>query len=85
MDFKSFRPWIVQAEPSDQHIPNNSEAIIGFMKSAGFNLAAKTDVNLIFLKRQFFCNVNLGNIWSRSFDRCSLQERRSPKHNEGMR
>lgn len=47
-DFERYRPWVVQAEPSDHHLPRNSERIIEYMQSVGYNLVAKTKVNLIF-------------------------------------
>jgi FkbM family methyltransferase len=52
LDFKTYRPWIVQAEPSDHHTPGNSEAIVDYMKSVGYQLAARTNVNLIFSDRE---------------------------------
>lgn len=48
VDFKRFRPWIVQAEPSDHHLPGNTDAIIEHMRSVGYRLVARTDFNLIF-------------------------------------
>jgi FkbM family methyltransferase len=48
MDFRDYRPWIVQAEPSDNHIPGNSAAISDHMRTVGYKLVALTGVNLIF-------------------------------------
>jgi hypothetical protein len=48
MDFKTYRPWVVQAEPSDHHIPGNSAAIFAYMSEQGYKLTARTAVNLIF-------------------------------------
>ncbi len=48
LDFDRSRPWFVQAEPSDHHLPHNSERMIEFMDSTGYELVAKTEVNLIF-------------------------------------
>ena len=47
-DFSLYRPWIVQAEPSDHHRPGNSERIVNHMRSVGYGLVAMTKVNLIF-------------------------------------
>ena len=47
-DFEATRPWLVQAEPSEHHLPKNSERINEHMQSVGYGLIAKTDVNLIF-------------------------------------
>ncbi len=47
-DFDANRPWLVQAEPSDHHRPGNSDRMIEFMQSVGYELVATTDVNLIF-------------------------------------
>ncbi|WP_081074451.1 FkbM family methyltransferase [Burkholderia pseudomultivorans] len=48
LDFSRFRPFIVQAEPSDHHIPQNSLHLQHFMESVGYRLIGKTAVNLIF-------------------------------------
>lgn len=48
-DFDSFRPWVVQVEPSDDHIPGNTERMVEYMRSAGYALVAKTWVNLLFV------------------------------------
>lgn len=49
LDFLRFRPFIVQAEPSDHHIPQNSFHLQHFMESVGYGLIGKTDVNLVFI------------------------------------
>jgi len=49
LDFTRFRPAVVQAEPSDHHHPGNTEAIAGFLASAGYLVIARTEVNLIAL------------------------------------
>jgi FkbM family methyltransferase len=49
LDFTRFRPAVVQAEPSDHHHPGNTEAIAGFLTSAGYLVIARTEVNLIAL------------------------------------
>jgi hypothetical protein len=48
-DFERYRPWLVQAEPSDHFLPGEANRMIEHMGSAGYTLVAKTDVNLIFL------------------------------------
>jgi hypothetical protein len=48
-DFGTYRPWLVQVEPSDDHIPGNTDRMIEYMGSAGYTLLAKTWVNLIFI------------------------------------
>ena len=52
IDFARYRPWIVQAEPSDYHILGNSKSICEYMDSVGYQLMAATDVNLIFCDRK---------------------------------
>jgi FkbM family methyltransferase len=47
-DFRRFRPWFIQVEPSDDYFPGNSGHIGQLMHSVGYRLVAKTDVNLIF-------------------------------------
>lgn len=49
LDLSIHRPYIIQMEPSDHHIPNNSENMIAHMKRNNYTLLAKTDVNLIFI------------------------------------
>ena len=48
-DFVTYRPWLVQVEPSDDHIPGNTRRMIGHMRSADYALIAQTSVNLIFI------------------------------------
>jgi FkbM family methyltransferase len=48
-DFSRYRPWFVQVEYFDNsYSPGNSREIIGYMRSVGYRLTAKTYVNLIF-------------------------------------
>jgi hypothetical protein len=47
-DFNLYRPWIVQAEPSDSHFPGNTKKIIDHMRSVEYALVAMTGCNLIF-------------------------------------
>jgi FkbM family methyltransferase len=47
-DFARFRPWFVQVEPSDDYVAGNSDDICRLMRSVGYRLVAKTNVNLIF-------------------------------------
>ncbi len=47
-DFDLYRPWLVQAEPSDHHLPGNTDRIIEHMLTVGYEPVAKTAVNLIF-------------------------------------
>ena len=51
-DFSRFRPWLVQAEPSDHYIAGNTETIVAHMASVGYEMVARTDYNLIFRDRQ---------------------------------
>ena len=48
MDFGAWRPWLVQAEPSEAQVRGNTQNITAFMGTVGYRLAARTDVNLIF-------------------------------------
>jgi FkbM family methyltransferase len=52
LDFGRFRPAVIQAEPSDHHVPENSRTMVEFLESVGYTLIARTDVNLIFLDSQ---------------------------------
>ncbi|CAH1648962.1 MULTISPECIES: FkbM family methyltransferase [unclassified Chelatococcus] len=57
-DFGRFRPYIVQAEPSEHHLPGNAQAIIDHLASQNYVLVAKTDVNLIFVDAQTFPDLS---------------------------
>jgi len=48
IDFNKHRPLLVQAEPSDAYIENNSKEIIDHMSRNNYRCVAATDVNLIF-------------------------------------
>lgn len=48
LDFGRYRPWFVQAEPSDPYLPGNTDRMIEHMRSVGYGLIARTRVNLIF-------------------------------------
>ena len=48
-DFTTYRPWVVQVEPSDDHVPGNTKVMIEHMTAAGYLLIAKTSVNLLFV------------------------------------
>jgi FkbM family methyltransferase len=48
LDFARYRPWFVQAEPSEGYIPGNTRAIVEHMASVGYALVARTSVNLVF-------------------------------------
>jgi len=50
LDFRRFRPYIVQCEPSDHIIPGASRRITSLMERRGYRLIAVTDVNLIFVR-----------------------------------
>ena len=47
-DFETYRPWIVQAEPSDDYIPGNTEDMVDHLRAQGYELVGKTYVNLLF-------------------------------------
>jgi FkbM family methyltransferase len=51
MDFAKFRPAVIQAEPSDHHIYENSRHMHEFMESKRYLLVARTNFNLVFVDR----------------------------------
>lgn len=53
-DWDRWRPAIIQTEPSDHFHEGNSAAIEAYLKSQGYMLIAKTDVNLVAVDRQRF-------------------------------
>ena len=48
MDFGAWRPWFVQAEPSEAQVRGNTQEIIALLGTVGYRLIARTSVNLIF-------------------------------------
>jgi FkbM family methyltransferase len=56
MNFKNHRPMVIQAEPSDHHVPGNSSAMIKFLRSVDYELIALTDVNQIFVDLRLFAS-----------------------------
>jgi FkbM family methyltransferase len=48
LDFSRYRPRFVQVEASEDYIPGNTQRIMRYMDTVGYNLVAKTEVNLIF-------------------------------------
>lgn len=54
LDLKKYRPVVIQAEPSEHHIPGNAEDMVIFLSENGYFLVAETPVNLIFAAEEFF-------------------------------
>lgn len=50
LDLQRFTPDMIQIEPSDGFIPGNSLRICSYLEAAGYTLAARTDVNLLFVR-----------------------------------
>jgi hypothetical protein len=51
VDWTHWRPVVVQIEPSDHFIADQSKAIIRFMQTKGYLLVARTAINLILMDR----------------------------------
>lgn len=51
LDLNKYRPYIIQMEPSDHHLANNSDKMISYMNENRYSLIAKTNVNLIFIDK----------------------------------
>jgi FkbM family methyltransferase len=49
LDLGRYRPGLIQIEPSDQFIENNSHRMVEVLASSGYVLLIRTDVNLIFM------------------------------------
>ena len=47
-DFEAYRPWVVQAEPSEDYIPGNTDDMVEHLGTHGYELVGKTYVNLLF-------------------------------------
>ncbi|MGI9393976.1 MAG: glycosyltransferase, partial [Boseongicola sp.] len=52
IDWTRWRPAVVQAEPSERFSPGAEKAMVRFMQQKDYILAARTDVNLIFVDRE---------------------------------
>lgn len=48
IDFNTYRPFIIEVEPSDGFAPGTGNAMMDFLHSKGYELVGETDVNLIF-------------------------------------
>lgn len=48
MDFATYRPFIIQVEPSEDYAPGSTSQIIEFLLDNEYALVGETDVNLIF-------------------------------------
>ncbi|HKR47012.1 MAG TPA: FkbM family methyltransferase [Paraburkholderia sp.] len=59
LDLKKYRPVVIQAEPSEHHIPGNTNEMIAFLSENGYSLVAETPVNLIFTADEFFAKRNI--------------------------
>ncbi|RUT27350.1 hypothetical protein C0V97_01605 [Asaia sp. W19] len=61
-DFSTCRPALVQVEPSDHFLENNSRDISALMRANAYHLIGRTDVNLIFAdsQRATFSNPETG-------------------------
>lgn len=53
-----WRPAVIQVEPSDHYIKNNSTAIIEYLETQGYLIIAKTNVNLIAIDNQCLEETN---------------------------
>lgn len=62
VDWSRWRPAIVQAEPSEHFIQNNANEISHFMKSKGYVLVAKTEVNQIFMDESIRAHKKVSQI-----------------------
>lgn len=51
LDFDAWQPLFVQMEPSEHFSPDEASSMISFMDGNGYALLARTDVNLLFLRR----------------------------------
>lgn len=47
-DFETYRPWVVQTEPSEHFHPGETQRMVRHMAGVGYDLVARTEVNLIF-------------------------------------
>lgn len=62
VDWSRWPPAIVQAEPSEHFIQNNANEISHFMKSKGYVLVAKTEVNQIFMDESIRAHKKVSQI-----------------------
>jgi len=50
IDFNTYNPWLIQVEPSDHIIPNNTKRITELLSKQGYTLISQTDVNSLYIK-----------------------------------
>jgi FkbM family methyltransferase len=48
IDYDTYKPFIIEVEPSDAFAPGTSQAMMEFLSTKGYTLVGETDVNLIF-------------------------------------
>ena len=53
IDFDRYRPWIVSCEPSGQFDRTNAQKIHDVMVRAGYTMAARTWINMIFVDKRW--------------------------------
>lgn len=61
LDFTKFRPLIIQTEPSDHFIENNTKHINVYMEKQDYILISCTNVNMIFLDSHSLLKTNNTN------------------------
>jgi FkbM family methyltransferase len=49
LSIEKCRPYLIQVEPSDHHEPENSRRIHSYLSQRGYDLIARTAVNMIFV------------------------------------
>lgn len=52
IDYEKYRPLIIQIEPSDWYIENNSNKIMNFMNEKEYKLICKNHINMIFIDKR---------------------------------
>ena len=50
IDFNTYKPWLIQVEPSDSIVPGNSQRINSLLVNHGYILISQTDVNQLYVK-----------------------------------
>ncbi|GBR07092.1 FkbM family methyltransferase [Asaia siamensis] len=50
IDFESYKPYIIQCEPSEHFSEGNTRKIINYMESRSYKLQAQTGINLVFTR-----------------------------------
>lgn len=73
LNFNQWRPVLLQVEPSEHYIPDESTRIMELMRENNYRLIFKTNVNLVFCDAVYFKDFSDKHDYSNIFDKQAEQ------------